>query len=153
MCVCVCVCLYFFPNCFWCSQTGDHQQQDLPKSAIDQIWKVYIKKRIRILFYFGYLLEMIIEIWQLIIIISWSLENLGQFFTKKSSISVQNHVFQFKKMHKFDEIFSKMIEGQNFLFGCMHDYYYYYYCSNHHVNPISMRRRIKVPCIIKRRLS
>jgi hypothetical protein len=31
------VCIIFSPNCFWCSQTGDHQQEDLPKLAIDQI--------------------------------------------------------------------------------------------------------------------
>jgi len=111
---------------------------------------IYIYKRVRILFYFGYLLEMIIEIWQLIIIISWKLEYSRQFFTKQSSISVKNHVFQFKKNAQIWWDFSKMIEGQNFLFGCMHDYYYYYYGSSHHVNPISMRRRIKVPCILKR---
>jgi len=46
------VCLYFFPNCFWCSQTGDHQQQDLPKLAIDQIWKAYTKKKSKNFFLF-----------------------------------------------------------------------------------------------------
>jgi hypothetical protein len=69
VCVCVCVCVFFPQIFFWCSQTGDHQQEDLPKLAILTKYEKYIyKKRVIILLYFGYLLEMIIEIWQLIII-------------------------------------------------------------------------------------
>ncbi len=48
----------FFLRILWCSQSGDHSQNDLAKFGYKLDMKVF-----RMLLFFGYLLELIIKIW------------------------------------------------------------------------------------------
>jgi hypothetical protein len=112
---------------FWCSQTGDHQQEDLPKLAINQIWKVYKKKRVRILFIFWLPAE---NDYRNLAINNNNNNNvlkigkLGPFFHQKNPPYLSKTMFSSskKKCTNLMRSSAKSFEGQNFLFwmhACM----------------------------------
>ncbi len=91
-------CFFFLPI-LWCSQAGDHLQEDLAKFGHRPDMK--IKKFKESFVYFGYLLELVGKIWWFRIYIFGNLANYDFFFSQKILCMCSNYIFQVKKKQKF----------------------------------------------------